>query len=250
MKKIAIFILIINSIYASGFDSYLVKKGDTLNKIALEKNIDIDKLIELNDIKNPDLIYPGTILSIGKSSEQLFKYRVKKNDNLWKISKKFGISMEKIIELNNIKNPNLIYPGMKLKVYSEVSSLGLEYEKRGDEIWVSKNGILNEKIHKSLNNYIIAKHLYNKSEIELNEEIDKKIMRLIVLKEALSLENLGKIYSIKNEKEKANKKYLEALEKIENYKKLDGIIEQNLATKINNMKTFVLKKGEEYEKSI
>lgn len=44
-------------------------------------------------------------------------YTVKKGDTLSGIAKKFSTSYKKIAEDNKIQNPNLIYPGMKLKIY-------------------------------------------------------------------------------------------------------------------------------------
>lgn len=37
-------------------------------------------------------------------------------DTLWGISQKYGISIERLCELNDIKNPNLIYAGQILKL--------------------------------------------------------------------------------------------------------------------------------------
>lgn len=43
-------------------------------------------------------------------------YTVKSGDTLLKISNSFGIPWKDIATLNNIKNPNIIYPGQKLKI--------------------------------------------------------------------------------------------------------------------------------------
>lgn len=45
---------------------YVVKKGDTLWKLAKRFNTTVDDIVELNDIENPDLIYPGERLIILK----------------------------------------------------------------------------------------------------------------------------------------------------------------------------------------
>lgn len=37
-------------------------------------------------------------------------YTVRRGDNLWRISRKFGTTINSIVTLNNIENPNLIYP--------------------------------------------------------------------------------------------------------------------------------------------
>ena len=43
-------------------------------------------------------------------------YIVKKGDTLWKIAKKYNSSVCEIAEINNIENPDLIYPGDKLLI--------------------------------------------------------------------------------------------------------------------------------------
>ena len=43
-------------------------------------------------------------------------YVVKKGDTVYKIAKRFGTTMEAIILANNLRNPNLIYPGQVLLI--------------------------------------------------------------------------------------------------------------------------------------
>ena len=48
--------------------SYVVKKGDTLTKIANRNNVTVDDLVKANNIKNPDLILIGQTLVIPSAS--------------------------------------------------------------------------------------------------------------------------------------------------------------------------------------
>ncbi len=43
-------------------------------------------------------------------------YKVKAGDSLWKIAKKFSVSMDSIVRLNNIKNPDKIKVGIRLNI--------------------------------------------------------------------------------------------------------------------------------------
>ena len=46
---------------------YIVKSGDTLSGIAKRYNTSVAKLVELNNIKNANLIYPNQKIKIPKS---------------------------------------------------------------------------------------------------------------------------------------------------------------------------------------
>ena len=43
-------------------------------------------------------------------------YMVQKGDSLWKIAKKYRTTVADIIAVNEIENPELIYPGQKLLI--------------------------------------------------------------------------------------------------------------------------------------
>ena len=44
-------------------------------------------------------------------------YEVKPGDTLWGISRRFGISVDKLVRLNAIKNPDVLRVGQVLKLY-------------------------------------------------------------------------------------------------------------------------------------
>ncbi|MBR1736012.1 MAG: LysM peptidoglycan-binding domain-containing protein, partial [Firmicutes bacterium] len=47
-------------------------------------------------------------------------YIVQKGDTLWKLAKKFNTSVEDIARINDIENPDLIYPEQKLLILKRV----------------------------------------------------------------------------------------------------------------------------------
>lgn len=51
-----------------------------------------------------------------KTNTKIIKYTVKKKDNLTMIANKFGVNVNQIVKLNNIKNPNLIVTGQVLRI--------------------------------------------------------------------------------------------------------------------------------------
>ena len=56
--------------------------------------------------------------SAGKAAEaEHAVYTVRKGDTLWGIAKRYGVSLTALIAVNpQIKNPNLIYPGDRVRI--------------------------------------------------------------------------------------------------------------------------------------
>ena len=103
------------------FTTYTVRKGDTLWEIAQKYKTTVNELVRLNKIKNPNLIYPGQKLKVPGKAPSKPKvtgkyYTVRKGDTLWEIAKKYNTTVAKLVSLNKIKNPDLIYPGQKIRI--------------------------------------------------------------------------------------------------------------------------------------
>jgi len=98
--------------------TYIVKKGDTLTKIAKMYKTTVNDLVKENNIKNPNLIYPGQKIKIPETTKTttIKTYIVKNGDTLTKIAKMYKTTVNDLVKKNNIKNQNLIYPGQKIKI--------------------------------------------------------------------------------------------------------------------------------------
>ena len=105
---------------------YTVKRGDTVSKIAMAYGVTVNHIVEINDIQNANLIYPGEKIRITESrSNQLNEmgdpnldvtYVVRKGDTLWGISRRFGVSVDYLVTKNGIRDRNLIYVGEIIRV--------------------------------------------------------------------------------------------------------------------------------------
>lgn len=94
---------------------YIVKRGDNLTKIAKMYGVTVAQLVEWNNIKNPNLIFPGEKLLI-KEPKAVW-YKAVRGDNLTKIARMYDTTVKAILALNpNIKNPNLILVGQLIRV--------------------------------------------------------------------------------------------------------------------------------------
>lgn len=102
---------------------YTVRRGDNLYKIARRYGVSIDSIVKLNNIQNPNLIFPGQRLLIRRNirendthSTGATYYIVGRGDNLTYIANRYHTTVSAIVRLNNIPNPNLIFPGQILKI--------------------------------------------------------------------------------------------------------------------------------------
>ena len=120
---------------ASCGDTYTVKAGDSLSKIATACSVSYGDLVDANpEIKDINTIFvgqvirvkssaalPGTSTSSGSTSTTTTsssgEHVVVKGDTLSKIAVRYGTTVQAILSLNSsITNPSLIYVGQKIKL--------------------------------------------------------------------------------------------------------------------------------------
>ena len=107
---------------------YTVQSGDTLSGIAQRYNTTYRYLADMNGLSNPNLIYPGQVLTISGAypsnahTESTTTYTVKSGDCLSSIGKRLGVPWIDIANRNGIYSPYTIFPGQVLVVASSSQS--------------------------------------------------------------------------------------------------------------------------------
>ncbi len=103
-------------------NAYIVQPGDTLYSLSIKFDIEVEELKRINSLKS-DLINPGQKLIVSsqkkRSDKKPILYTVKRGDTLLQISRKHGVSIEKICTWNNIDINKTLYPGQRLTIFSE-----------------------------------------------------------------------------------------------------------------------------------
>jgi len=91
---------------------YIVKKGDTLYKIANMYGTTVDNLKALNNLKNNNLSIGQKLIVPSKNKI----YIVQKDDSLWSIARKYDTTVDSIKRNNNLST-NVLQIGQKLKIW-------------------------------------------------------------------------------------------------------------------------------------
>ncbi|HCB59095.1 MAG TPA: hypothetical protein DEP82_14565 [Arthrobacter bacterium] len=100
-----------------------VDPGDTLSGIAVQFGVDLNALIALNGITEPDKIFPGMLLDLPQAPAApaapagLPPYcTVDPNDTLGGIAVQYGVSLQYILDRNPGINADLIVPGQRINL--------------------------------------------------------------------------------------------------------------------------------------
>jgi murein DD-endopeptidase MepM/ murein hydrolase activator NlpD len=106
--------------------SIILKKGETLYRIAKKYDIPVDLLMKYNGIMDPTKVKEGTQINLP------FVHTIKKGDTLYSISNTYNVSIESILEYNAISVTTPLKIGRKIIIpLSEAEEGGC---KKGDNL--------------------------------------------------------------------------------------------------------------------
>jgi LysM repeat protein len=100
--------------------THVVRPGEYLAQIAALYGVSVSAIVQANNLWNPNVIYPGQCLLIpvcgGETPACVSIHVVKQGEYLKLIAARYGTTVTTLVQLNGIRNPNLIYPGQRLKI--------------------------------------------------------------------------------------------------------------------------------------
>lgn len=101
-----------------GGDGYdMLVKNETYCEYGSPQEMLIDYIKNNKDLSKYKTVQNRVVMrKRDNNQENIFEYKIKQGDTLWHIALKFGTKVNKLVELNHIKNPNLIYVGDMLKI--------------------------------------------------------------------------------------------------------------------------------------
>jgi LysM repeat protein len=110
---------------------HIVQRGEYLALIADRYGVSTNAIMKANNLRNPNVIYPGQKLIIpapgapvptatpasaegGAASGKV--HIVQRGETLQSIALKYGVTVKELAAANGIRNPNFIYVGQKLVI--------------------------------------------------------------------------------------------------------------------------------------
>jgi len=203
-------------------DMYIVKKGDTLWTIAQQYNLNVNSILANNKISNSELISVGQVIKISSPENAIAEtnivnqavidknnsnnsssinnntsqpeeaepivYRVKAGDNLWNISRKYGISVEVIAGVNDLKEKDLLSLGQKLEIPAIGGGVSKSNQKqgpiiitytvvKGDNLWT-----ISQRYDVKMNTIISTNNLKEISRLSIGQKLKLPITNMDIAK--------------------------------------------------------------------
>ncbi len=136
---------------------HVVARGDSLSTIANRYNVSMSELARSNGISNPNFIYVGQRLVIPGTQAAASRgvstsaapigdgyYTVQRGNTLAQIAINHGMTIDDLMRLNGLTNPNFIWVGQKLRVSARAAALAVDEKVAkpsvADSIYVVKAG--------------------------------------------------------------------------------------------------------------
>ena len=219
------------------YDMYIVKKGETLWSIAQKYNLSVDLILATNNLANSELISIGqqieipsskstapetniiTPLVIDKKNDNMnnnisqpenaepIVYTIKAGDNLWNISRKYGVSVEVIFDVNNLRDKDSLSLGQKIEIPAIGGGVSNSNQKqeptiitytvvKGDNLWN-----ISQRYDVKMNTIISTNNLKEISRLSIGQKLKLPITNMDIVKaEGYSKDTVAEeiIYYVKN----------------------------------------------------
>ena len=109
-----------------GSGNYTVKAGETLSEIADRYGTSVDRLVRLNGLRDANDLWAGSRIQVPGASarprvavnKNAKTHQVQPGESLSTIADRYGVSMQRLIAINGISNPNQVMAGSTLVLRS------------------------------------------------------------------------------------------------------------------------------------
>ncbi len=98
---------------------HMVERGETVYSIARKYSASWQDVLRANEMSETDTIYPGqkiTIAAGGPTGGSVVIHTVAAGENVSVIARKYGVSVDRVLDMNSLGRDYRIYPGQKMKI--------------------------------------------------------------------------------------------------------------------------------------
>lgn len=133
---------------------YIVQKGDSLWSIANKFGITVDELVNYNNLSSLTIQIGQELRIPTEVTQNPVIYTVQRGDTLWSIANKYGITVDELVNYNNLSSTTISI-GQELKIPTgEVANPTTYTVQNGDTLWS-----ISRKYNVSVNDIIQANNL-------------------------------------------------------------------------------------------
>ncbi len=120
----------------NGSKALFVPKGTSLLAIASQNNINLSRLLEINDLEKDGLLDKDQYIFLEKKQKQGDRdyYIVQQNETLYDIAQKNGIVLQNLYDYNNITSANNLNPGTKIMLRPSLVNQASQNPKSSSEL--------------------------------------------------------------------------------------------------------------------
>jgi len=123
--------------------THVVRKGESLWRIAGRYNIDVNHLRRLNGLDGRALLRPGQRITLASARERLSgadarHHAVATGDSVWSIARRYGMTTASLKRCNELGPTAVIHPGQHLKLCdgaANAQQARVHVVSRGDSLW-------------------------------------------------------------------------------------------------------------------
>ena len=102
----------------------MVKKGDTLEKIADKLDTSVTELMSANGLKKTSVLQPGDVIKGPAVTKKA--YVVAKGDTVFSIAKRFHVSVDELRAENDLSTKTAIRPGQQIRLPADYKAPSVE----------------------------------------------------------------------------------------------------------------------------
>jgi LysM repeat protein len=111
-----------------GSGNYTVKPGETLSEIAERYGTSVQRLMQLNGLSSPQDLWAGSRIQVPVTrtstaaapkpavNKNATQHKVQSGESLSVIANRYGVSLQNLVAINNISDPNQVVVGQTLKL--------------------------------------------------------------------------------------------------------------------------------------